>query len=81
MRNVINPAEKTETLHKLVSNILFAKKIARPEKGKTISYLMTRVKEPYQIDWLKMVHLFKYVRGTKNLHLILSEDNIGMIKC
>ena len=28
-----------------------------------------------------MVHLFKYVRGTKDLPLILSSDKIEMLKC
>ena len=29
---------------------------------------------------MRMVHLFKYIRGTKNLPLILSRDKNGMLK-
>ena len=64
----------------LVAKMLFATKIARTDTGTSISYLTKRVRDPYQSDWLKMVHLFKYVRGTKYLPLILSEDKGGMLK-
>ena len=72
--------EKPETLHKIVANMLFTTKRARPDTGIAISYLTTRVREPDQSDWLKMVHMFKYIRGNKNLPLILSADNNGMLK-
>ena len=60
--------------------MLFSTKIARPDTGIYISYLKTRVRDPDQSDWLKMVHIFKYVRGTKYLPLILSADKSGMLK-
>ena len=72
--------EKSETFHKLIAKMLFATKRARPETGTAISYLTTRVRETYQSDWLKMVHLSKYFRGTKDLPLIPSIDNSGMLK-
>ena len=77
---MINPAEKTERFHKLVSNILFAAKISGPDTGTAISYLTTRVIEPDQSDWQNMVHLFKYIRVTKYLPLILSADKSGILK-
>ena len=64
----------------LVAKMLFATKIARTDTGTSISYLTKRVRDPYQSDWLKMVHLFKYVRGAKYLPLILSAENNGIIK-
>ena len=72
--------EKAKTFHTLIAKMLFATKRARPDTGTAISYLTTRVREPDQIDWLKMVHLFKYVRGTKYLPLILSSENSGILK-
>ena len=43
--------------------------------------MTTRVREPDQSDWMKMVHIFKYVRGTKDLPLTLSSDKSGMLNC
>ena len=54
--------------------MLFATKIARPDNATSISYQTTRVTELDQSDWLKMVHLFKYTRGTKDQPLVLSAD-------
>ena len=72
--------EKAEQFHSLVAKILFATKRARPDTGTSISYLTTRVREPNQDDWLKLVHLMKYLRGTKDLPLILRADGTGMLK-
>ena len=58
----------------------FATKRAHPDTGTSISYLPTIVIDTDQSNCLKMVHLFKYVRGNKYLTLILSADNSGMIK-
>ena len=71
---------KTETFHRLVANILFATNRAKPDTGTAISYLTTRVIEPYQSNWLKMVHLFKYVRGPKYLPPTLSAENSVIFK-
>ena len=60
--------------------MLFNTKRAWPDIVTDISYLTTRVSDPYQSDCLKMVHLFKYVRGAKYLPLILSAENNGIIK-
>ena len=71
---------KSETLHNLIENMLFATKRACTDTGKAISYLKTRVRDPDKIDRLKMVHLFKYVRGTKDLPLIISAYKSGILK-
>ena len=60
--------------------MLFSTKIAQPFTGTAISYQTTRVRDRDQSDWLNMVHLFKYVRGSKYLTLILSADKSGMLK-
>ena len=57
----------------------FAKNIERPDTCTSISYLTTRVIDPDQSNWLKMVHLFKYVRGNKYLLLILIAYKIVML--
>ena len=58
----------------------FATKRVRPDTGAYISYLTTRVRDTYRSNWMKMVHLFKYVRGNKDPPLILISDKSGMLK-
>ena len=72
--------QKYEILHKLVANILFPTKRARPNTGTAIFHLTTRVIYPDQRNWLKMVYLFKYARCTKDLPPILNEEKSGMLK-
>ena len=60
--------------------MLLTTKIAQQDTGTEIYYLKTRVRDPDQINWMKMVNLFTYVRGTKDLFLILSVGKSGVIK-
>ena len=60
--------------------MLFSTKRAQQDTGTAISYLTIRVREIDQNDWLKIVHVFKYVRGTKDLPLIISAYRSGIIK-
>ena len=71
---------KAEAFHSLVAKILFSTKRARPETGLSISFLTTRVREPSIQDWKKLVHLFKYLRGTQDIPLILRADGSGILK-
>ena len=71
---------KSEQFHSLVAKVLFATKRARPDTGTALSYLTTRVREPDRQDWQKLVHLMKYVHGTKDLPLILGANGSGILK-
>jgi len=73
-------ADKKEQFHSLVAKTLFATKRARPDTCTPISFLTTRVREPDLQDWSKMSHLMKYLRGTKDMPLILSADGSGILK-
>ena len=75
----LSPA-KQEIFHSIVAKTLFATKRARPDTGTSISFLTTRVREPDTDDWSKMVHLMKYIRGTKDMPLILSANGSGILK-
>ena len=66
---------KREQFHSLVAKILFATKRARPDTGTATSFLTTRVSEPDVDDWKKLAHLMRYIRGTKELPLILSANS------
>lgn len=72
--------DKAEKFHSLVAKILFATKRARPDTGTAISFLMTRTAEPNKDDWNKLAHLMRYIRGTKDLPLVLSANGTGILK-
>ena len=44
-----------------------------------VAFLTTRVKGPDIDDWRKLRHLVKYLRGTRNLPLILGADGTGVL--
>ena len=70
---------KAEAFHSLVEKTLFTTKRARPNTGLSVSFLTTRVQDPSKQDWKKLVHLFKYLRGTQDIPLILRADGSGIL--
>ena len=64
----------------MVEKIIFSTKQARPETCTAISFLVTRVREPENDNWAKLVHIKKYIRGTRKLPLILSANGSGILK-
>jgi hypothetical protein len=72
--------DKTIEFHNLVAKTLYATKRARPDICTAIAFLTTRVRAPDKNDWKKMVHLMKYIRGTRTLPLILSANGSGILK-
>jgi hypothetical protein len=72
--------ERAELFHTMVAKGLFICKRARPDIQQPIALLCTRVKDPNRSDWNKLIHLMKYLNGTKNLHLTLKADDLKIIK-
>ena len=60
--------------------MLLATTRARPDTGLSISSLTTRVRDPSKQDWKKLVHLFKYLRETQDIPLIIQADGSGILK-
>ena len=71
---------KAVEFHNIVAKTLYATKRARPDTCTSIAFLTTRVRTPDKDDWKKMVHLMKYVRGTREMPLILSANRSGILK-
>ena len=69
-----------KAFHNLVAKTLYTTKRARPDTSTAIAFLTTRVREPDMDDWAKLTHLMKYLRGTKELPLILSASKNGILK-
>ena len=72
--------EKAEEFHTIVAKGLFACKRARPDIHPTIAALCTRVKSPNKDDWRKLNCLLRYINGTRDDKLILSADDLHVIK-
>jgi hypothetical protein len=66
--------------HNLVAKTLYATKRARPDTCTSIAFLTTRVRAPDKDDWKKLIHLMRYIRGTRRLPLILSANGSGILK-
>ena len=75
----LKPSKAVE-FHNLVAKTLYATKRARPDTCTAIAFLTTRVREPDQDDWNKLVHLMKYIKGMRKLPMILSANGSGILK-
>ena len=71
---------RAKEFHTTVAKGLFACKRARPDIQPTIAVLCTRVKAPNEDDWRKLIRLLKYINGSRNDKLILSADDLHVIK-
>ena len=72
--------EKAKIFHTWVAKALFACKRARPDISPTTTVLCTRVKEPNESDWKKLIRLLKYVNGSRDDVLTLSADDLHVLK-
>ncbi len=72
--------ERQKEFHTFVAKGLFACKRARPDIHQVISVLCTRTKSPNGSDWNKLVHMMRYLNGTRKDKLYLSIDDIRIIK-
>jgi hypothetical protein len=72
--------KKAQEFHTLVAKTLYATKRARPDTCTAIAFLTTRVRAPDKDDWSKLTHLMKYIRGTRDLPLVLSARGSGILK-
>ncbi|MGA0888342.1 MAG: Ty1/Copia family ribonuclease HI [bacterium] len=72
--------KQKEVFHSTVAKGIFLSKRARPDIHQAIAVLSTRVKEPNESDWNKLVRMMKYLNSTKKLHLTLSIDDLRVLK-
>jgi hypothetical protein len=72
--------KRSEIFHTFVAKGLFLCKRARPNIQQAILVLCTRVKDPNQADWEKLMRVMKYLNGTKNEYVTLSADDLRLVK-
>jgi hypothetical protein len=70
--------KRSEIFHTFVAKGLFLCKRARPDIQQAILVLCTRVKDPNQADWEKLMRVMKYLNGTRSEYL--STDDLRMVK-
>ena len=75
----INTKQDVE-FHHLVEFFLCSTKGGRSDTCTAISFLPTRVREPYIDNWDKLVHIMKHISVTRNLTLTLSANGRGILK-
>jgi hypothetical protein len=72
--------DKAVEFQNLVAKTLYSTKQARQDTCTAIAFLTTRVRAPNKYDWNKLVHLMRYIRGTRTMPLILSANGSGILK-
>lgn len=72
--------ERVRHFHTAVAKLLFVTKRGRGDLMTAISFLSTRVKDPDEDDWKKLLRLLKYVKGTLDMKLTLSADGTNVLK-
>jgi hypothetical protein len=72
--------DRKEIFHTWVAKGLFVAKRARPDIHPTIAVLCTRVRDPNEADWQKLIRLLKYLNGSRKDVLTLSATNLRCIK-
>ena len=63
-----------------MEKIFFSIKSSRLDTCAAVLFLSTRVREPENYDRAKLIHLMKYIRGTSNIPLTLSDKERGILK-
>ena len=72
--------DKAKMFHKIVAKTLYITKQARSDNYTAVALLTTRVRYPNKYDWGKLVHLRRFIRGTRDIPLILSVNVSGVLK-
>jgi hypothetical protein len=67
-----------DKFHALVAWLLYVAKRGRPDVLTAVSFLTTRVAAPTEEDWIKLMRVFKYLNGTRELVLTLCGSE-GMV--
>ena len=70
---------RKDDFHTFDAKGLFLCKRARPDIHPAIAILCSRVKSPTVSDWEKLVHLMKYLNGTREDVLTLSVDSLTRV--
>ena len=71
---------KKAIFHTFVMKSMFLCKRARPDVDPVVSFLSTRISNPNESDWLKLVRMLSFLKGTRNDILTLEVDDSQVLK-
>jgi hypothetical protein len=69
-----------DDFHSRVAKLLYLAKRTRPDILLPTNFLCTRVLRPTVQDWKKLMRIYKYLLGTKNLCIYLQADDDNCVK-
>ena len=72
--------EKKELFHTFVAKVLFVSKRSRADINPAIAYLTTRVRDPTEEDWKKLVKMLGFLKRTQDDIPHLKADSLNIIK-
>jgi hypothetical protein len=70
---------ESQHFHHAVAQLLFLCMRSRRDIQTPVSFLTTRVRQPDQDDWGKLVRVLRYLAGTKHMKLNLTIDDLNSI--
>jgi hypothetical protein len=71
--------QRKETFHTFVMKCMFLTKRARPDIEPAITFLSSRVKEPNEDDWNKLIRVLGYLKATIEDVLTLEADDTNTL--
>ena len=71
--------ESSETFHTYVAKLLFLCTRARPDIQPAVAFMCSRVQEPTQQDWRKLLRVMKFLKETKDVVLTIEVENMANI--
>ena len=66
--------DRSKSFHKVVAQLLYLCKRARPDIGLPVHYLCTKVKSPSREDELKLERVLGYLKSTMHMPRIINKD-------
>ena len=74
------PAAKAKVFHRFVAKLLYASKRSHPDIATAVAFLCTRVQQPSNDDWNKLLWCIRYLNQTTEMVLTLTADRVPVIK-
>jgi hypothetical protein len=72
--------QRAQFFHTYVAKTLFVCKRARPDLQTVVAFLCTRVKEPDEDDYKKLIRMLQFIRATKDDYLTLSANSLHNVR-
>jgi ribosomal protein L24E len=61
--------------HSRVYKLLYLARKTRPDMLTAVVFLTTRTQAPNELDWTKLIRVYKYLNGTRDLGIVLQSIN------